>query len=64
MTIEYSHTAMVTMVQALSVLKDFSAKVDETISSVQKTAGMTEVIQSDFARLRSETSVAEAESQN
>ena len=45
------------------MLKDSYAKAAEAISFVQELVGMIEVIQSDFARLKSETSIAGTESQ-
>jgi len=73
-TISDSQEAQTAVAQALTVLKEFYAKAAESTAFVQKpyqgmqsenggVVGMLEVIESDFARLESETKASEATAQ-
>merc|ERR1719178_25644 len=73
-TISDSQEAQTAVAQALTVLKEFYAKAAEATAFVQKpyqgmqaenggVVGMLEVIESDFARLESETKASEATAQ-
>merc|ERR1719316_1366965 len=68
-TVDDAEKAQTAVAQALVVLKEFYAKAAESTALVQKKEkqhkepGILEVIQSDFARLETDTRASEAQAQ-